>query len=508
MFCAECGTQFEGNFCPNCGVRAGYTRMSQPVMGRYTNSYAEKNEITGTEYEALCSRYMVSLGYSYIETTKKSGDQGVDITAYKNGYKYAIQCKYYNSPVGNSAIQEVVAGASFYKCQKTIVITNSTFTRGAIELAKSNDVILMPGITVSLINSSLFFRKEDIGVSYSQYKHSLPNKGAYSYYVSYNDLEKLYKGSITKLEIDYKYLCEKDISRYRPTKTYNSSSGNLGFGIDDRLNRTLEGFIKALLKAFLNDDLLAESTRLHRERRDQFEIHFKIKQQKPLDQIQLDCIQAHLNSASVICLFEVEAVDDHNFKLTISRRKKKFDAKKESKEYEKLKSQYHENSLAEKEIVHYTDANLSKKWFSQLEKEVFEDVGYYLNFSQVRMPVEYILNPITLFNVEYNPLTGTISFLYYCHIDIRYFLDHRFHKYTKDIQITDKEKCVLQIRAKVFIDDYSILKDYIFKPSPLSPSRIKKRITDLDSMLENHPFTPRENILLMHPYDFFVMKEY
>lgn len=506
MFCAECGTQFEGNFCPNCGVRAGYTRMNQPAMGSHIAPLVENKDITGIEYEALCARYIVSLGYSNIETTKKSGDQGVDIIAFKNGYKYAIQCKYYNSPVGNSAIQEVVAGASYYNCHKKIVITNSTFTQGAIALAKSNDVLLMPGITKGVINSSLFFRQEDVRTSYARFQHSLPKKEDYHYFVSNNDLEQLYKESITKLEINYKYLCEKDISRYRPTNTYNSASWNAGFGLDDRLNKTLEGYVKALLKAFLDDGLLAQSTRLHQEKRNVFEIYFKINGRLPIEQIQLDCIQAHLNSTGVICVYDMEIVDDYNFKLMISKRNKKIDTKKEHKRYEKLKIKYHESTLRGKEIEHYTDANLSKKWFSQLEKEVFESVGYYLYFSQVRVPVDYILTPIKLFNVEYNSLTGSITFLYYCQLDFRYYLDRRYHKYTKDIQIADKNKCVLQISAKVFIDDYSILKDDIFMSVPLSSSRIKKKITDLDSMIENHPFTQHENILLMHPYDFFVEK--
>ena len=506
MFCAECGTQFQGNFCPNCGTRAGYTKMNQLTTGTYSKPFVGKKDITGIEYEALCSRYIISLGYSNIETTKQSGDQGVDIIAYKNGYKYAIQCKYYNSPVGNSAIQEVVAGASFYRCHKKIVITNSTFTQGAIKLAESNDVILMPGITTAVINSSFSFRRENTRESYSQYKHLLPSKGFYSVYVSCDDLEKQYKARITALESFFRYLRTKDLRKYRPTNTYNSSSKQLTYWVDDRLNKSLEEFTKLLLKAFLDDELHAVSTRLHQEDNKSFEVHFRIKGINPLDQLQLDCIQAHLNSASTICLYILEVVDEQNFKTTISLRKKKTDTKKVHKMYEKLKISYYESLFKGAEIVHYTDANLSKKWFSQLEKEVFKNVGYYLNYKQVRIPADYILNPIILFNAEYNSLTGCITFLYYCRIDFRYFLDSRYYKYTKDIRKEDRDKCVLQISAKVFINEYSILKDDILMPSPLSTSRIKKKIIDLDSMIAQHPFTPRENILFMHPYDFFVQR--
>ena len=79
--------------------------------------------------------------FSKIEVTKSSGDQGVDIIAYKHRKKYGIQCKYYTYPVGNKAVQEAYAGANFYDCDKVIVMTNTTFTRSAIELAEKLDKI-------------------------------------------------------------------------------------------------------------------------------------------------------------------------------------------------------------------------------------------------------------------------------------------------------------------------------------------------------------------------------
>lgn len=55
----------------------------------------------------------------------------------------STQAKCYpNSVVGNSAIQEVVAGMKYYNAESAYVITNSTFTSSAINLAKVNNVIL------------------------------------------------------------------------------------------------------------------------------------------------------------------------------------------------------------------------------------------------------------------------------------------------------------------------------------------------------------------------------
>lgn len=48
------------------------------------------------------------MGYE-ARATKLSGDQGVDVIAEKLNRVIAIQAKLYSNPVGNSAIQEVVA---------------------------------------------------------------------------------------------------------------------------------------------------------------------------------------------------------------------------------------------------------------------------------------------------------------------------------------------------------------------------------------------------------------
>ena len=82
------------------------------------------------------------MGYDAF-TTKKSGDQGVDVIAKKGMITIAIQTKCYpNSVVGNAAVQEVVAGMSLYNAEKAMVITNSTYTASAFELANSNNVEL------------------------------------------------------------------------------------------------------------------------------------------------------------------------------------------------------------------------------------------------------------------------------------------------------------------------------------------------------------------------------
>lgn len=97
----------------------------------------------GHEYEYFVAEYLRRSGYSQVTVTKGSGDYGVDVLATKDGIKYAVQCKYYSSPVNLKAVQEVVAGAPCYGCNAAMVVTNSTFTKSAVNLATANGVILL-----------------------------------------------------------------------------------------------------------------------------------------------------------------------------------------------------------------------------------------------------------------------------------------------------------------------------------------------------------------------------
>jgi len=97
--------------------------------------------VRGSEFEHFICELYKKMGYS-AEVTKQSGDQGLDVIAERNGRKIGIQAKCYSGTVGNFAVQEAVAGKSYYNCDKVVVITNNFFTTSAIELAKSNNVIL------------------------------------------------------------------------------------------------------------------------------------------------------------------------------------------------------------------------------------------------------------------------------------------------------------------------------------------------------------------------------
>jgi HJR/Mrr/RecB family endonuclease len=100
--------------------------------------------LRGVPFELFLVDVFTMLGY-VVETTKTSGDQGVDLIVTKNGMRTAIQVKGYEGSVGNGAVQEAFAGKAHYRCQHCAVITNSYFSRSATELANSTGCVLIDG---------------------------------------------------------------------------------------------------------------------------------------------------------------------------------------------------------------------------------------------------------------------------------------------------------------------------------------------------------------------------
>ena len=100
------------------------------------------DSMTGDEFEVYVSNCLVGHGWK-AEVTRGSGDQGVDVVAYTDDLSVAIQCKLHSRPVGNSSVQQAAAGRTHYGCLLAAVVSASGFTRSAIELAQSTNVMLL-----------------------------------------------------------------------------------------------------------------------------------------------------------------------------------------------------------------------------------------------------------------------------------------------------------------------------------------------------------------------------
>ncbi|MDE2470242.1 MAG: restriction endonuclease [Bradyrhizobium sp.] len=118
-------------------------RMSVIGAGGRAMSHANYSPgMTPIGYERWCAGQLEATGWQVI-LTPPSGDQGADIIGEMPGIRVVFQCKLYSKPVGNKAVQEIVSARAFYGAHYAAVVTNARYTQAAIELSRSNAVMLM-----------------------------------------------------------------------------------------------------------------------------------------------------------------------------------------------------------------------------------------------------------------------------------------------------------------------------------------------------------------------------
>ncbi|WP_460908283.1 restriction endonuclease [Paraburkholderia jirisanensis] len=117
------------------------TKLEHFDPSRFVTMY-HVDAMNGYEFEKFLAEIFQTAGYD-VEGTKLSGDQGADLFVSRFGKKIVIQAKNYSGSVGNAAVQEAISAKSFYGCDEAMVVTNSYFTRSAIELAGAASVRLV-----------------------------------------------------------------------------------------------------------------------------------------------------------------------------------------------------------------------------------------------------------------------------------------------------------------------------------------------------------------------------
>lgn len=106
----------------------------------------------GYDFERLITQLLKNMDFS-VEMTSLSGDGGVDIIAYSNAAifkgKYLVQCKRWNSAVGEPAVRDLYGVVLSENANKGIIITNSSFSKKAIEFADGKNLELIDGTTLA-----------------------------------------------------------------------------------------------------------------------------------------------------------------------------------------------------------------------------------------------------------------------------------------------------------------------------------------------------------------------
>lgn len=117
--------------------------------------YSLNNIDTGAQFEQYLETIFKDLNYK-VKLNGKTGDQGADLILKVNDFVYVVQAKYYSSSLDNTPVQEVVGSLKYYNANQAVVVTNSIFTKGAINLAKANNVILINGKDLKKLVNYIF----------------------------------------------------------------------------------------------------------------------------------------------------------------------------------------------------------------------------------------------------------------------------------------------------------------------------------------------------------------
>lgn len=107
-----------------------------------TDPNIDINEMSGLDFERYVAALLEKQGYTNVRLTEYY-DYGVDIIARKDGITWGVQVKRASGIVKAAAVRQVVTALKKYDCDRAMVVTNSTFSRPATELAKSNDCLLI-----------------------------------------------------------------------------------------------------------------------------------------------------------------------------------------------------------------------------------------------------------------------------------------------------------------------------------------------------------------------------
>ena len=119
-------------------IKENLTRLDKALL-----NFSTWSDLSPIEFENALSRKLNQLGMK-VSTTKTSGDGGIDLIGEdENNNEVIIQAKKYSKPVGVAVVREMLGVREHHSnYPRTIIYSLEGFTKGAEDVAKSNDIEL------------------------------------------------------------------------------------------------------------------------------------------------------------------------------------------------------------------------------------------------------------------------------------------------------------------------------------------------------------------------------
>jgi len=105
------------------------------------------DKMSGPAFESLVCTLLKHQCYK-IGNLHESNDYGVDMVASKDEERLAVQVQHSKEKIPRKAISDAMGGMKYFKCTKSMVVTNNEFTEDACELARGNDCILVDRVVL------------------------------------------------------------------------------------------------------------------------------------------------------------------------------------------------------------------------------------------------------------------------------------------------------------------------------------------------------------------------
>lgn len=158
---ATAGTGDASTVVQGCASEHGHKMTSDDLArARRAHPFLAKDvsNLDPRSFELWICDLLRGLGYDGVRHVGGVGDFGLDVVASRGGVRYGFQCKFYSGPVGQEAVREAASGIAHYNCDVAITVTNSTFTRAAMTLARDNNVELWDGNDLKRLRKEVALR--------------------------------------------------------------------------------------------------------------------------------------------------------------------------------------------------------------------------------------------------------------------------------------------------------------------------------------------------------------
>ena len=144
------------------------------------------NSLSGIEFENLCQVLLQKGGFD-VETTKTSGDGGIDLIARNQqpffSGKYIIQCKRYIGSVGEPVVRDLYGVVMAERANKGILLTTGRFTISAIRFSEDKNIELIDGNQLAQLLSKYELVNDHRSSEYDHFtRHECFDSRKYEFY--------------------------------------------------------------------------------------------------------------------------------------------------------------------------------------------------------------------------------------------------------------------------------------------------------------------------------------